>query len=146
MGIKASVYMERLFNKKGFTFVSTITSITILFITLPLLVYLLEITVSTVPENDDEFSVRQFYYFFRDELIAAKSYTVHSDRVLLYSHDDEVVMEQYKDTIRRRVNDEGHEVYMRNVKDVSFSEITEGIRVQLVLQDGEYEKDIYFYE
>lgn len=138
--------MERLFNKKGFTFVSTITTITILFITLPLLIYLLEVTVSTVPESDDEFSVRQFYYFFRDELIAAKAYTVQSDRVLLYLHDDEVVMEQYKDTIRRRVNDEGHEVYMRNVKDVSFSEITEGIRVHLVLQDGEYEKDIYFYE
>src|SRR5690625_6450852 len=67
-------YMERAKNNAGFTFISLLITLIIIFTTLPLLVQLTK-TVS-YRTNYNELSIQQFYHYLRDDLIEATAFQV----------------------------------------------------------------------
>ncbi|WP_174613797.1 competence type IV pilus minor pilin ComGF [Virgibacillus ihumii] len=140
------VYMDTHPNEKGFTFISVLLMITVIFLTLPLIAFLTKsITYST---NYDAMSVQQFFYFLRDDVIASTDVImVHSEAISLHHYNDSIVtFEKYNDLIRRQVDGQGHEIFLREVQEVNFKKVRNGVHVFLMTKQGEqYEKTIRFY-
>src|SRR5690625_7047138 len=79
-------YMERAKNNAGFTFISLLITLIIIFTTLPLLVQLTK-TVS-YRTNYNELSIQQFYHYLRDDLIEATAFQVSEHSLELLLQDD----------------------------------------------------------
>lgn len=133
-------------NEKGFTFLSVLLMISIIFLTLPLISFLIKSI--NYQSNYDAMSVQQFFYFLRDDMIASTDVSsVQSNTISLNHYDGSIVtFEKYEGLIRRQVDGQGHEVYLREVKDVNFKTARNGIHVSITTMQGEqYEKTIRLY-
>lgn len=123
--------------------------LTILTMSLPFLGYLT--SSSSYTSNYEEIAIRQFFRFLRDDVIKATTYRVDSNipsTLILEQYDDKTVkFEQYGSLIRRRVDRRGHEIYLRDIKQVAYTPLPNGIRATVTsLQGEEYEKTIIFYK
>ncbi len=58
---------------------------------------------------------------------------------------EKVTYEKYQDSIRRRVNDKGHEVVLQKLSLVSFHAIDGGVRIEGVFLDGKKLEGEFFY-
>lgn len=125
---------------------SMLLTISILFMSLPLLSYLTKSVTYT--SNYEEINIQQFFQFLRDDVIKATGYKVSTNAITLDLQDGKKAsIELYKELIRRRVDYEGHEIYLRDVKEVVFTPLPYGIHVIVTsLQGADYEKTIIFYE
>ncbi|MEN1970579.1 ComGF family competence protein [Lentibacillus sp. N15] len=133
-------------NESGFTFLTLLVTVTILFMILPFASYFLKSV--DYPSHNQEIAVQQFFYFLRDDVLRAKEYTVPSaTQIRLINEDNTIVtIEQYKDLVRRQVGKKGHEIYLRDVQTVSFEKLSYGVQVTITSLQGEtYEKTIVFY-
>lgn len=140
------VYMAIHKHEQGFSLVSMLVMSTIFFMTLPLLIYITKSV--TYESNYDELSIRQFYQFLRDELIQATSYTINQNQLVLVAPDgDKISFMQYNHEILRKVDGQGHDVYLRNVEAILFKKLSyDGIQVEITsLEGNKYEKSIMFY-
>jgi competence protein ComGF len=135
-------------NEKGFTFIHLLIAITILSIFLPFLGYLLN--AAAYNNNYSEISVQQFFQYLRNEVIQAVDYRVRPSQSRLFlelENGGTATIEQYGSLIRRQVNGTGHEVYLRNVAQVDFSNIDYGFQISITTSEGEFhEKSFVFYE
>lgn len=138
-------------NNQGFTLISILLTITILFTTLPLLGYLIK--SATYTSNYDELSIQQFFHYLRDDFLIATDYDVSTNKITLgLENGTQASIESYTNTakdvlIRRRVDGFGHEVYLMNIEAVTFSPISYGVHVIVTsLQGEQYEKTIIFYD
>ncbi|WP_163969993.1 competence type IV pilus minor pilin ComGF [Oceanobacillus halotolerans] len=140
-----SACTDPLQNEKGITFITILFSITILFLTLPFITSFLKI--SQISSYNDELTIHQFFHFLRDEVIAATNYEIEGSTLELeQSNGSQVTIEVYHNQIRRRVNSQGHEVFLRDIKDALFTKLPYGIRATITtLQGDTYEKEIIFY-
>ncbi|MFC4022800.1 competence type IV pilus minor pilin ComGF [Oceanobacillus longus] len=134
-------------REKGFTFVTLLLMITILSSTLPFLSYLIQF--ADYEPNYDEISAQQFFHFIRNDVI--KSTTIEASGKKLYLNqkyeDVTATIELYGSLIRRQVNGQGHEVYLRDVKDISFTSLPFGIHVSVTMLTGaKHEKTIIHYQ
>ncbi|MBP1950356.1 competence protein ComGF [Virgibacillus litoralis] len=138
--------MDILQNEKGFSFLSAILTISILFILIPFTGYLLNGVNYT--SNYEELSVQQFYFFLRDDVIKSTDIIVEPTKIILNQHDGSVVtIEKYQDLIRRQVDSEGHEIYLRHVQNIFFKSSEYGFHASIISTKGEqYEKTIIFYQ
>lgn len=143
--MKQFVYMVLNKNERAFTFISMLMVITILFITLPLLAYLVNATIYTT--SYDELSIQQFFNFLRDEFMLAVDYSVSENKLVFDDLDDkEVSFERYNNVIVRKVDGRGHDIYLRDVQAIHFVDISYGIQVEITSLEGEtYEKSIINY-
>lgn len=138
-------------NEQGFTFFSMLLTMTILFITLPLLAYLLQ--TANYSSNYNEISTQHFFSFLQNDVIHANDYTVKDDTIELTvqekcEKEDAVIatFEQYGKLIRRQVDGSGHEFYLRDVEDFTVKLLSYGMHVNILTLQGEhYEKTIVFY-
>ncbi|MBP1969744.1 competence protein ComGF [Virgibacillus natechei] len=143
--MKSSAYMAIRNNEKGFTLVSILISITIIAMTLPFTAYLINSVQNTT--NYEEISIQQFFHYLRDDVIKATSITTSSSSLFLTLDDETTAtIEMYGGHIRRQVNN-GNEIYLRDIKEVTFKEKPYGIQTIITSVQGErYEKTIAFYE
>ncbi|GAA0602513.1 competence type IV pilus minor pilin ComGF [Virgibacillus siamensis] len=140
------VYMDTKRNEKGITFISVLLMITVIFLTLPLIGFLTKSMNYTT--NYDAMSVQQFFYFLRDDIIASTDIIkIQSDAISLHHFNDSIVtFEKYDDLIRRQVDGKGHEVFLREVQNVNFKKVRNGVHVLITTKQGEqYEKTIRIY-
>ncbi|HLS60614.1 MAG TPA: ComGF family competence protein [Virgibacillus sp.] len=144
--MKSFAYMERMNNNAGFTFISLLITLIIISTTLPLLVQLTK-TVS-YRTNYSELSIHQFYHFLRDDLIEATAFQVSEHTLKLrLSNGESASYSMYGRLIRRQVDGQGHEIYVRDVKDIIFTELSYGILAEVTSLEGDvYEKVLIFYE
>ncbi|ASN05243.1 competence type IV pilus minor pilin ComGF [Virgibacillus necropolis] len=135
-----------LVNQRGFTLLSMLLTIAIVFITVPFLEYLTKSLSYTTNYTDLSFS--QFFHFLRDDLIRSTNYTIGNEVISLNALDGTTVTyEKYQDIIRRQVDGTGHEVVIRNIKSLSFEEISYGIKTIITTLDGiVYEKKYTFFK
>lgn len=144
---RSSVYTDTRKSERGFTFLSLLLTATILFMTIPLVTYLVK--AADYSSHYQEISIQQFFYYLRDDVMKATTFAVPSSTELKLGNSDgtTVTIEQYKDLIRRRIEGEGHEIYLRDVADISFQKIAYGIRATVTSLQGEtYEKTIILYQ
>lgn len=137
--------MGYLRNENGFSMLTMILIITITLSLFPLLAYLLKSV--NFSSNYDELSINQFFTFFRNEFIEATHYDVTPEKVTLHLQDDrKASFLKYNDLIIRRI-DGGYEVYLRDIKDLTFRPLPYGIQTIITsLQGEQYEKTIVFYQ
>src|SRR5699024_10853196 len=133
-------------NEKGFSMISMLITITIIFVTLPFFSYLLSHLSSS--SHQEFFSVTQFFLFLRDDLIESPRVEIVDTQSINYELRNGEIAEisKYNDIVRRRVQGKGHEVFLRDVKKLSLKRISNGIQVELTTEQGEiYEKQIILY-
>ena len=137
--------MAFLRNQRGFTLISMLMTLIIIFMSLPLLVHVLKLTAFST--NYDEISMQQFFFFLRDEVIMATDYQVEENKLTLVSPDGgKTTFEKYQDVVVRRIDGKGHEVFVRNIDEIIFRLQSYGIKTTITsLQGGHYEKTIFFY-
>lgn len=137
--------MATLKNDHGFSMVSMLAAVSLIFITLPFVAYLLSSLSYT--SHYDSLSVNHFFLFLRDELIEAEDIEIKP-----YSIDYEVengeiaTISHYKDLVRRQVGKRGHEVYLRDVEQIIFKTASYGIRVTIITSKGDrYAKTLFIH-
>jgi len=131
----------------GFTFISMMLAIAILGITLPLIGYTYK-AIQT-PSQTEELEVHHFFLFLQEDVRnSRKVNVVSSDLYLEETEGSEVaVIKQHQNVIHRQVNGRGHEIYLRDVQKLSFSEKSYGVHVTVTMMEGDsYEKTIVYYE
>ncbi|GAA0482316.1 hypothetical protein GCM10008986_03980 [Salinibacillus aidingensis] len=135
-------------SSRGFTLVSVLISLTILLTILPALAPLL-VQISHIreyPENEQA-SVSTFFHLLQLELNQGKDYRLKSSATGIYIHESSnrsILIEQYKENVRRRMNLTGHEILLFNVKDIHFQNNPRTIQVSLQMIGGNnYERTLY---
>lgn len=139
--LKKHAYMAIVKNEKGVTMISMLIAITIIFISLPFLAYLL--SSLSYSSHQELISVNQFFLFLRDELVESSQIKVANSSSIIYEleNGNEVTFSKYNDLIRRQVDRKGHEIYLREVKALQFTEHPHGIVIKVTTNRGEvYEK------
>lgn len=124
---------------KAFTLLETLVNLSlvvILFIILPTLFT----SFSSVTHND--LSVEKFLIMLNEELTQAYSITTHDNKLYLNTHPNRtIIIEQYENIIRKRVNHQGHEIYLRQIKRFEVSKHKQLLKVTLIThEDVKYEK------
>lgn len=129
-------------TERGFTLIETLLSLFIIMLSLPFIVFLL--SYSDDSAQTDSLSVEQFFIFLRNDLYVADKIEIYANRLEFKNiHNQTVSIGKYKDLIRRQVSGEGHEIYLRNIKDLSLTENETGVIVNITTTKGSnYEKNI----
>ncbi|MUK87134.1 hypothetical protein GMD78_01810 [Ornithinibacillus sp. L9] len=144
---KPFVYMVIRNNEKGFTMYSMLFILLLISIITPLLAYL----VKTIDYESDyeEVSIQQFFHIIQNEMIKAVNVEeVTTESITLLMPTGEIAsIKKYNDLIRRQVNNQGHEVYVRNIKQINFKQLHYGIEIKLTTMHGDqYKKELIIYE
>lgn len=123
----------------GFTLISTLIALTMVLISLPLLYHLLY-EVKSLTEL--ELSPYKFMMFITDDIHRADVILAKDNKLHFYLPSGEVaIIEQYDQLIRRKVNNRGHEIYLRDIVLFETNHLETGVQVKIELKDGEqYEK------
>src|SRR5699024_3401861 len=133
-------------NEKGFSMISMLITITIIFVTLPFFSYLL--SHLSYSSHQEFLSENQFFFFYRFEFLESPCLVIVVQKSINYELRNGEIAEisKYNDIVRRRVQGKGHEVFLRDVKKLSLKRISNGIQVELTTEQGEiYEKQIILY-
>src|SRR5690625_4566135 len=135
-------------NEKGFTFLHLLVAITILSVSLPYLSYLLQ--AASYDNNYNEISVQQFFQYLRNDVIQSTGYRLRSSpsRINLELENGKTAtFELYGNLIRRQVDGRGHEVYLRDVRQIRLKSLHYGFKLNITMAEGEiHEKIFVFYE
>lgn len=140
-------------DERAFTLISMLMGLSFLAMTLPFLIHTLQ-TVR-LDSHYEELSIQQFFTVMRMELLNTKDVTVENGKTKISyevsqsqtSGTPEIAtIELYNNLVRRQVEGLGHEVYLRNIKTISFERISHGIHVTILgIEGGLYEKSIILY-
>ncbi|WP_112181303.1 MULTISPECIES: competence type IV pilus minor pilin ComGF [Paraliobacillus] len=132
-------------TEKGFTLISILFSLALISTTLALIptVYRLIDQQSYT----DELSVRQFFHFLSNEIHENDFNYIDDNTIHLTKQTGEhILISPYQNTIRKQINNTGHEILVRNVKTFILEELSFGIHVTITTITGElYAKTISFY-
>lgn len=128
-------------NNRGSTFISVFFSLTLIALTLPFLIYILTI-LNQAHRSEGELAIHQFVFFLRDELLESTDLILNPDYLEITNIENKKVrIEKYQQMIRRRVDLQGHEILLRDIKKVEFSPLTKGVKIKIeMLEGGELEK------
>lgn len=107
-------------------------------------------TLKLMQNNHHEYTidVEHFFIFLRDDIIDATDIRVNNHTLTLHLSTNKVASYSlYEQVIRRQIQSKGHEIYIRNIKDVRFTENDHIILVELKTTNGEhYTKEFLRYE
>jgi len=138
-------------NTKGFTLISMLVALTILVLTLPFVYYALS-ALQLKQTYTEALSVQQFFTQLHYDVMSSSSAHIANNQLYIRvtdgnDHTDRIArVSLYNNTIRRQVNGLGHEIYLRQVSDITFEEQTNAIFLTITKESGEvYEKTIYNY-
>ncbi|WP_138415807.1 competence type IV pilus minor pilin ComGF [Aquibacillus sediminis] len=135
---KHFVYM--VMNERGMTLVTSLFALMILMSTLPFLPLLLD--QLEYDTKYDDFSTRQLYHFISSELHNSVDISIDQSAIHFEKQDEKTVtIEFYDQVIRRRVDNQGHEIMLRNVKQMAVEPSLFGMRIIITTMEGKkYEK------
>ena len=129
-------------NDPGFTVIE-------LLISLSLMTFFLLITLpiwNTLQHQSqaERFSVYQFFHIATDEVQKNDVIEGAKNRLVMQTiNDDQVILSRYNDTIRRRVNQTGHEILLRNINSFEVIQNHDHLKINLIMKSGnQYEKVI----
>ncbi|MGP4072474.1 ComGF family competence protein [Piscibacillus sp. B03] len=136
-----------LLNNKGITLLPLLISISFLTVITPFLVQMLKFVLSIEPlyvSTDSE--LRHVHFHIQSELNKSIDQQLETNSITFINHDGSTVKyELYHNLVRRRVNDTGHEIIIRDVKEFKMTPLTEEAFI-ITISKGErqtFEK-IYF--
>ncbi|WP_054752958.1 competence type IV pilus minor pilin ComGF [Piscibacillus salipiscarius] len=138
-----------LINNKGFTLLSLLISISVLFLLTPMIVHFISFIQSVESSYDQsELEIRHVHFFIQNEVNRSIKQHYNDYSISLVNQDGTTIKyELYGDQIRRRVNNTGHEVILRNVKEFKVSKLNEQT-YKIVISKGDQHtfERIYFMQ
>jgi competence protein ComGF len=136
-------------NNKGFTLLDAMLSFlvfSIISLGFPLVIKGFEmIQKESVPPRYYEWNL--FSQSLRTEMRGGSNFLISPEAVSYVSRGETIKYEQYQDSIRRRVDERGHEVVLQGVDSFEISEVPQGIRIEVIFEEGEIvESEFYYYK
>jgi|SRR5699024_2005641 len=129
-------------NELGFTLIGSLLRMTIISATLPLLILLL--ATFKVNANIESMSVQQFFFMLQNEINLVERVSYDKEKLYLHEGESTASIERYGKFLRRRVNNEGHEIYYRGIEKFTVEKHPYGIKVFLRTNTGDmYERILY---
>ncbi|QHE62149.1 hypothetical protein FHE72_14835 [Rossellomorea vietnamensis] len=134
-------------DEKGFTLIETLLSFG-LFCMISLSIPLMMKGFSTiehdlVPPRYYEWNL--FHESVRNELRKAKDVNVMSNQLSFVMDGETILYEKYNQSIRRRVNNKGHEIVLQSVGGFTFNVIDQGVHLDLEFEGGEKVEGNFFF-
>lgn len=125
--------------EEGFTLISTLISLSLVLISLPL-IYQLVYEVKSISKF--ELSPYKFMVFIKDDIHRSEQLIAKDNKLYFYLPTNEIAtIEQYGKLIRRKVDDRGHEIYLREITNFQTEKLEHGVKVIITSKNGEkYEK------
>ncbi|UOR12320.1 competence type IV pilus minor pilin ComGF [Halobacillus amylolyticus] len=130
-------------NSKGFTLIETLFCLTLLSIMLTIILPLLKLMES--PAYSHELSVIQFFTFIESEVNTSTNVSLLQNELLITdTMGRNIRISKYGDTVRRQVNETGHELLITSIQSITFKLKDDILTVHLTLKEGTaYDKAIY---
>jgi competence protein ComGF len=129
---------KRAFNQDGFTLVESILTMMAAAMILsfyPLIIQAFkQMDHAFMPEVNYEWNL--FLIEMRQEIMNSTGCTAGGTHLTLTVNGESVTYEQYANSVRRRVENSGHEVVLQKVETVSFIPDPTGFNVLVTFQDG----------
>ncbi|WP_428909099.1 competence type IV pilus minor pilin ComGF [Niallia sp. Krafla_26] len=122
-----------LFSNKGFTLVEMLVAFSIFLIIasfIPLSIKMM-IQNEIVDERLQRMEWEVFISQVKKEVRMSDTITINHNRLLLNSNGKNIIYEQYGPSIRRRVDLKGHEIYLQNIKSVTFEKLNQGVKISV---------------
>ncbi len=137
--------MPRFQNESGFTLLSSLLFLSMILFLVPILANMMKLT--QYDSRYDELSVWHFFLFLQHETTEAAGYQVTGNTLHLQLRNGKTASySRYYSDIRRQVNSVGHEIYLKDVKQIEFVPLTFGFKTIVHSIQGEiYEKVIIFH-
>ncbi|TMU85470.1 hypothetical protein FGG79_09610 [Bacillus sp. BHET2] len=134
-------------DSRGYTLIEALLSFTVFFmisVSMPLVMKCFaSIKQEMVPPHYYEWNL--FNESLRNELWSGTNVTITPDKVSFTVHNETVSYEKYQHSIRRRVNNRGHEVVLQSVNLVRFSAIQQGVHMDVEFEGAEKAEGEFFY-
>ncbi|WP_406686778.1 competence type IV pilus minor pilin ComGF [Rossellomorea vietnamensis] len=133
-------------DEKGFTLIEALLSFS-LFCMISLSIPLVMKGFSTikhdlVPPRYYEWNL--FHESVRNELRNAKDINVMTNQLSFVMDGETILYEKYNQSIRRRVNNRGHEIVLQSVDGFEFNVIDQGVHMDLEFEGGEKVEGNFF--
>lgn len=134
-------------DEKGFTLIEALLSFS-LFCIISLSIPLMMKGFSTikhdlVPPRYYEWNL--FHESVRSELRKANDVKVLPNQISFVIDGETILYEKYSQSIRRRVNNRGHEIVLQSVDQFTFDVIHQGVHLDLEFDSGEKVEGKFFY-
>src|SRR5699024_11379104 len=122
-----------------FSLINSLISLYLILVSLLLMYHLVYEVKST---SKFELSPYKFIVFIEADIHRSKQMIAKDNALHFYLPNDEIaVIEQYGELIRRKVDNRGHEIYLRNVTNFQTENLEHGVKISIKLKNGEkYEK------
>src|SRR5690625_4184346 len=121
-------------DESGYTFTSMLLSLTIIFISIPILLFSMN-HLRFIPTNDS-LSAQQLFFILQNETYTAQHIYTINDRLYIVLNENETAQfSHYEDIIRRQINGRGHEVYLHRVKSLQMEQLPYGVHIKIGMAD-----------
>ncbi|MGP4074396.1 competence type IV pilus minor pilin ComGF [Halobacillus sp. K22] len=130
-------------HNRGFTLLETLISLVIISMILSLSFPLFRMMSNK--DYYEELSVQQLFSFLQEEVNRSREVEVISNTILIKDAiNRKIIIEQYQNLIRRRVDLSGHEVLLQNVEGIHITTHNHSIMVEVHMEGGGvYQKNIH---
>jgi competence protein ComGF len=141
-------YVSGRLDERGFTLIEALLSFS-LFCMISLSIPLMMMGFSTikhdmVPPRYYEWNL--FHESVRNELRKADAIEIMPQYISFLVDGEKILYEKYNQSIRRRVNNRGHEIVLQAVVQFTFTSIHQGMHLDLEFEGGEkVEGDFYYF-
>lgn len=131
-------------NKRGFTLYETIFSLFVLSILVVLIPFILSYFKHPHHEKLHHKEVELFFIQISREIHNAKlAYVNDGELIIILQNDDKASYEHYQNMIRRRLNRQGHEVFLQNIQTVQFEVNEKLVTIKISGKNNQtYERNI----
>ncbi|BCB04716.1 competence type IV pilus minor pilin ComGF [Bacillus sp. KH172YL63] len=141
-------YVYPRMNDKGYTLIEAMISFTIFImisISIPLVMKCFStIKQDMVPPHYYEWNL--FNESLRNELWGGRNVLVTSDKISFTLNNKRISYEKYQGSVRRRVDQKGHEVVLQSVKAFKFSPVRKGVHMDVEFEgDEKAEAALYYF-
>nr|WP_285865225.1 competence type IV pilus minor pilin ComGF [Lederbergia lenta] len=129
-------------NERGFTLIEAILSmlmLSIIMMILPLIFHTFSALDRSINVEDD-FEWNLFLIQFRKEVEDADKLWIYSNRIFIDKNNRSIYYEQYGQSIRRRVNNAGHEIVLQQLRKATFVEQEERLVLTVEFVNGTSEE------
>lgn len=134
-------------NDEGFTLLDALMSLlvfSIISLSFPIIMKaFVTIKSESVPPRYYEWNL--FSESLRSELWGGVNIMVSPERFSFEKGGELITYERYQNSIRRKVNDRGHEVVLQSIHSITFSQVPQGVKVEIDFQKGERVESEFYY-
>lgn len=132
-------------NEKGITLLELMLTLTILLAIVWVLPLLMSAAIQDAGADFQQEEARLFFHLFSKEVREATHIALSKGSVEVTKKDGAIVKyEKYGPSIRRRVNNTGHEIVLQEIRDFTVEISGSRVMIEVELNNGKKEKQVSF--